>query len=31
MQLTKANTEPYCDLNLNGLTIKEAIATTKNT
>ena len=25
----KANTEPYCDLNLNGLTIKEAIATTK--
>ena len=25
----KAGTEPYCDLNLNGLTVKEAIAATK--
>ena len=25
----KAGATPYCDLNLNGLTIKEAIATTK--
>lgn len=29
MQLSEAGTEPYCDLNLNGLTVKEAIAATK--
>ncbi len=29
MQLTASQVTPYCDLSLNGLTIKEAIAATK--